>query len=107
MATISRLLQITGLFCKRALEKRLYSANETYNLKEPTDRRHPIVGTRVFFRSRHTCVGVGTRVLSRSRRSWVVVGTRVLSLNTSGYIASRHHESPIQDPVAGARVLPL
>jgi len=31
------------LFCKRALEKRLYSAKETYNFKEPTNRSHPIL----------------------------------------------------------------
>jgi len=37
MQLISRLLKITGLFCKRALWKRRYSANETYNLKEPTN----------------------------------------------------------------------
>jgi len=42
VATISRLLKIIGLFCKRALQKRLYSAKETYNLKEPTNRSHPI-----------------------------------------------------------------
>ena len=42
VATISRLLKITGLFCKRALQKRRYSAKETYNLKEPTNRSHPI-----------------------------------------------------------------
>ena len=29
VATISRLLQMIGLFCKRALSKRLYSAKET------------------------------------------------------------------------------
>ena len=29
VATISRLLKIIGLFCKRALSKRLYSAKET------------------------------------------------------------------------------
>jgi len=34
-AEVSRLLKITGLFCKRGLQKRLYSAKETYNLKEP------------------------------------------------------------------------
>ena len=33
---ISRLIQIIGLFCKRALEKKPYSAKETYN-------SHPIV----------------------------------------------------------------
>jgi len=42
VATISRLLKIIGLFCKRALQKRLYSAKETCNFKEPTNRSHPI-----------------------------------------------------------------
>ena len=36
--TISRLLKIIGLFCKRARLKRRYSAKERYNLKEPTIR---------------------------------------------------------------------
>jgi len=42
VATISRLLKFIGLFCKRALWKRRYSAKETYNFKEPTNRSHPI-----------------------------------------------------------------
>jgi len=42
VATISRLLKIIGLFCKRALQKRLYSAKETCNFKVPTNRSHPI-----------------------------------------------------------------
>jgi len=42
VATISRLLKIIGLLCKRALLKRPYSANETYNFEEPTNRSHPI-----------------------------------------------------------------
>jgi len=42
VATISRLLKIVGLFCKRALQKRGYSATETYTFKEPTNRSHPI-----------------------------------------------------------------
>jgi len=37
VATISRLPKNIGLFCKRALWKRLYSAKETYILKEPTN----------------------------------------------------------------------
>ena len=37
-----RLFKIISLFCKRALEKRLNSAKETYDLKEPTSRSHPI-----------------------------------------------------------------
>ena len=43
MASISRLLKIIGLFCKRALFKRLYYAKENHNFKEPTNRSHPIV----------------------------------------------------------------
>ena len=42
VATISRILKIIGLFCKRALQKRLYDEKETYNFKEPTSRSHPI-----------------------------------------------------------------
>jgi len=43
VASTSRLLEFIGLFCKRALQKRLYSAKETCNFKEPTNCRHPIV----------------------------------------------------------------
>ena len=42
VATISKLLQIIGLCCKRALQKRQYSAKETSNCKEPTNHSHPI-----------------------------------------------------------------
>jgi len=42
VATISRLLKIIGLFCKRALLNRLFSAKETYEFKELTNRSHPI-----------------------------------------------------------------
>jgi len=42
VAPINRLLlKIISLFCKRALQKRLYSAKETLNFKEPTNRSHP------------------------------------------------------------------
>ena len=37
VAAMSRLLKITGLFCKIALYKRRYSAKETYHFKEPTN----------------------------------------------------------------------
>jgi len=43
VAMTSRLLEITGLFCKTALQKRLYSAQETKKLKEPTNRDHLII----------------------------------------------------------------
>jgi len=38
VATISRLLKIIGLFFKRALWKRLYSAKETYNDSQKSGR---------------------------------------------------------------------
>jgi len=40
---LSDYFKIIGFFCKRALWKRLYSAKETYHLKEPTHRSHPTV----------------------------------------------------------------
>jgi len=43
VASISRLLKMKGLFCKRALQKRRYSARETYIFKEITNRSHPII----------------------------------------------------------------
>ena len=42
VATVSRLLKIIGLSCKRALLNRRYAVKETYNFKEPTNRSHPI-----------------------------------------------------------------
>jgi len=47
VASVSRIDKIIGLFCKRALEKRLYAAKEICNLTDPTDRSHPIVGHQV------------------------------------------------------------
>ena len=43
VALVSRIDKIIGLFCKRALQKRQYSAKETYNFIDPTDRSHAIV----------------------------------------------------------------
>ena len=42
---MSRIYKIIGLFCKRALWKRQYSAKETYNLIDTTNRSQPIVIT--------------------------------------------------------------
>jgi len=42
VASSGRLLEIIGLLWKRDLEKRLYSAKETYDFEEPTNRSHPI-----------------------------------------------------------------
>ena len=42
VASDSRIDEIIGLFCKRALQKKQYSAKETCNLIDPTNRSHPI-----------------------------------------------------------------
>ena len=42
VASISSLLEITGLFCKRALSKRRHSTKRTCNFRKPTNRSHPI-----------------------------------------------------------------
>ena len=42
VATVSRINTILGLFCKRDLPKRRYSAKDTYDFIDPTDRSHPI-----------------------------------------------------------------
>jgi len=47
-ATMSSLLQIIRLFCKRASLKRIYSAKETYDLKEPTKCSRPIVSSKCY-----------------------------------------------------------
>ena len=60
VATMSRLLKIMGLFCKRALQNRRYSAKETYNFKEPTNRSLPIT------QLMHLCVmSYGVATISR------------------------------------------
>ena len=43
VALVSRIDKIIGLCCKRDLKKSRYSAKETYNLIDPTDRSHPKV----------------------------------------------------------------
>ena len=53
MASVSRIDKIIGLFCKRDLCTRLYSAKETYNLIDPTNRSQPIAALEynLFYRS--------------------------------------------------------
>jgi len=43
VASVSKIDKIIGLFCKRALQKRRYSAKETCNFIDPTDRIHPML----------------------------------------------------------------
>jgi len=92
LASTSRLLKIIGLFCKRDLWKRRYSAKETYYFKEPTNRSHPIVVMlRIWMghvshmsESRHTCECIMSRT-----REWVVLhmcARHVTNMNESCHI---------------------
>jgi len=93
VATMSRLLKMIGLFGRieslcgysyrqvyhnmssgvstKRLQKRLYSAKETYHFKEPTHRNHPIstnVCRQVYpqMHTRISCVGVWSTAVSRN-----------------------------------------
>jgi len=48
--------KIIGHFCKRALQKRRYSAfaKETYNFEEPTNRSHPISTNDLYMRKKNS-----------------------------------------------------
>ena len=48
------LLKFIGLFCKRALQKKRYSVEETYHVKEPTNHNHVTCGQQL---------GLGSRIL--------------------------------------------
>ena len=79
VATIRRLLKTIGLFCKRALQKRLYSAKETCNFKERTNRSHPICGHLTLLVSLHkkllqkSSSFAGSFICSRERSSCLPV----------------------------------
>ena len=56
VATIKRLFKIIVLFCRIQSLLQGFFAKETYNLKEPTNRSHPVASiVRVFWQ---TCVAV-------------------------------------------------
>ena len=74
-ASIRRLLQIVGLFCKRALKKKRCSAKLSYNFKEPTNCNHPIF-----------------EEIRSTRASVTLMGTKVKSACIQMYDTGRSHE---------------
>jgi len=54
VATIRSLLKIIDLFCERTLQKRLYSAKETYDFKEPTHRSRGEEGIYMYIHTHDT-----------------------------------------------------
>jgi len=60
MALVCRIDKMIGLFCKRALQKRQYSAKETYDVIDPTDCSHPI-STHKLHQNRFCCISISVR----------------------------------------------
>jgi len=83
VATMSRLLKIIGLFCKRALQKRLYSAKETYNFKEPTNHSHPIRES-----ERNIYIYIYFNCSSELSETSVAQGKRVHNVENMEYISA-------------------
>jgi len=80
VATCSRFLQIIGLFCKRALWKRWYSAKETYNFKERTNRSHPIVGYTFRVPNRTTTWSLYAQSYEQSSWYWVCIAAHTMCI---------------------------
>jgi len=89
-ATISRRLEIIGLFCKRALQKRLYSAKETYNFMKPTSLECAW--------SCHVWQNVRDRVMFRKclELYWCVAGAACNTPYKRGYILAPWNRSLLQ-----------
>jgi len=81
VAMISRLPKNIGLFDKRALWKRLYSAKETYILKELTNHSHDI---KAFYRSSPLCRVAGSFKLQVSFAEYSLFH-RALFIKWSGW----------------------
>ena len=88
VATISRLLQSIGLFCRISSLLKGSFTKETYNFKEPTNRSYPIPWIRpvIFFRlilSHHCLSNNDENVM---RMGWLrVVGSLKLQLSFAEY----------------------
>jgi len=110
VAMTSRLLKIIGLFCKRAIWKRWYSAKETCNFKEPTNRSHPIHICHMFSTATRIEWLVHTRLVDiwhvRVTRSYVTHSIVTCSCGPHSYVTRSYvtwlvvhtwHDSFIRD----------
>jgi len=72
VATMSRRLKITGLFCRLSSLLQGSFAKETYNFKEPTNRNHPVYILAFVWES-HLNVYMYIRVCVREARERVCI----------------------------------
>ena len=85
MALVSRIDTFIGLFCKRALQKRYYSAKETYDFIDPTNRSHPI-GLKTTLHSGHPESVLIDPVSTLTNKPWVRLTYAALNFRQWGYI---------------------
>ena len=83
MVSVSRIDQIMGLSSKRDLHKRLYSAEETCNLIDPANRRHPIASRKSLVSS----AGRKSLVSSAGRKSSVSSAGRKSLVSSAGFFS--------------------
>ena len=69
VASISRLLKITGLFCRTSSLLQGSFAKETYNFKEPTNRSHPIVSASLEAKACFLCLFSSPRLASKRKHA--------------------------------------
>jgi len=88
--THSHIAKDTGLFCKKAQWKRRYSAKETYDFIDPTDRSHPILSYQTLI-SVHDIKYIYIHALSRSLFSSL---THSHSFTHCKYRVAKTHRTP-------------
>ena len=99
VASVSRIDKIIGLFCKRALQKRRYSAKETYNLIDLPNQSHPIPRCRI-----SQLAGVQSVTWSlRLNESllWVSFHMHRSHLTYLAYLDVESHRAPAYQPSLG------
>ena len=82
----SRIDKIIGLCCKRTLWKRLYSAKETCNFIDPTNRSHPI-------RAQAVLLTFGLAVINRIHINWCIYSCWQQSATWSRLLFESMHRS--------------
>ena len=86
VALVSRIDKIVGLFCKRALQKKRYSAKWTYNFIDPTECSHPIryeMCCKCFVKAIYRFIEFSRWVLQHSR--WVRQHSRWVLQHCTGF----------------------
>ena len=98
VASVSRIDKNIGLFCKRDLYERLYSAKETYDLIDPTNRSHPIYTfISAYYSIYYTHCGFGPYIMACTSKHAMCVVIWVASWHSMEQTHSRQFATHIPD----------